>query len=195
MAPFFTGVNTSSGPAYPLRDILLRMPLGNRSHRISLFCIFCALSSAAAVAQFTHYSVKLEPDFERQLLWGDETIEFQADAGEIEWQKQGGLRVVSANIANGEVTVGEQAMRVRLRSGGRHSLKLKYTAAAGRGIQWFAGAAPHREDSQDSGFAPAFYCVAWFACDNSPGQRATLRLDVVIPSHAGRCRGFEPVGS
>src|SRR2546421_10807968 len=111
MAPFFTGVNTSSGPAYPLRDILLRMPLGNRSHRISLFCIFCALSSAAAVAPSTHYSVKLEPDFERQLLWGDETIEFQADACEIEWQKQAGLRVAIPNISNGEGTVGAKAGR------------------------------------------------------------------------------------
>src|SRR5437762_4143399 len=79
------------------------MPLSNRAHRISLFCIFCAFSSAAAVAQSTHYSVKLEPDFERQLLRGDETIEFQADAGEIEWQKQAGLRLAIANIANGEV--------------------------------------------------------------------------------------------
>jgi aminopeptidase N len=170
------------------------MPLGNRSQRISFFCIFCAFSSAAAVAQSTHYSVKLEPDFERQLLRGDETIEFQAEAREIEWQKQAGLRVVSANVANGEVTVAEQAVRVRLRSGGRHSLKLKYTAGAGRGIQWFAGAAPQREYSQDSGFATAFYCQAWMVCDSSPGQRATLRLEIVIPFKEGGNMGFRAVG-
>src|SRR5437879_11691812 len=132
----FSRVISSSAPAYPLRDILLRMPLGNRSHRISLFCIFCAFSSAAAVAQSTHYSVKLEPDFERQLLRADETIEFQADAGEIEWQKQAGLRVAIANIANGEVTAAEQAGRVRLRSGRRHSLQRKYMAPAGPRIRW-----------------------------------------------------------
>ena len=86
------------------------MPLGNRSHRVSLFCVFCACSSAAAVAQSTHYSVKLVPDFERQLLQGDETIEFQGDAGEVEWQKQAGLRVVSTDVADGEVTVAEQAV-------------------------------------------------------------------------------------
>src|SRR4029077_71753 len=130
----FWRVSSSNGSARPLRDILSRMPLGNQSPRISLFCIFCAFSSAAAVAQATHYSVKLVPDFERQLLQGDETIEFQGDAGEVEWQKQAGMRVASANVADGEVMVTERAVRVRFRSGGRHSLKLKYTAAAGRGI-------------------------------------------------------------
>jgi hypothetical protein len=37
-----------------------------------------------AAAQSTHYSVKLVPDLERHVLLGDETIEFQADAGEVE---------------------------------------------------------------------------------------------------------------
>jgi len=170
------------------------MPLVNRCHRISLLCIFCAFSSAAAVAQSTHYSVKLAPDFERQLLRGEETIEFQADAGEVEWQKQAGLRVASANVADGEVTVAEQAVRVHLCSSGRHSLKLRYTAAAGRGIQWFAGAAPRREYSPDSGFATAFYCEAWMVCDSSPGQRATLRLELVIPFKEGGNVGFRAVG-
>jgi hypothetical protein len=147
------------------------MPLRNRFHRISLFCVFCGCSSAA-VAQSTHYSVKLAPDFERQLLQGDETIEFQADAGEVEWQKQAGMRVASANVADGEVTLAEQAVRVRLRSAGRHSLKLKYTAAAGRGIQWFA---------DNAGLATVFYCEAWMVCDNSPGQRATLQLEMAVP--------------
>ncbi|MCU1316831.1 MAG: hypothetical protein JWN63_2153, partial [Candidatus Acidoferrum typicum] len=147
------------------------MSRGNRSHRISLFCVFCACSSAA-VAQSTHYSVKLVPDFERQLLRGDETIEFQADAAEVEWQKQAGMRVTSANVADGEVTVTEQVVRVRLRLGGRHSLKLKYTAAAGRGIRWFA---------DNAGLATAFYCEAWMVCDNSPGQRATLQLEIAVP--------------
>src|SRR6266566_3376693 len=149
------------------------MPLRSLLSTGSWYCIFCAFSVAAAAEQSTHYSVKLAPDFERQLLRGDETIEFQVEAGAVEWQKQAGLHVLSADLADGEVTVAEHAVRVRLRSGGRHSLKLKYTAAAGRGIQWFAGAAPHREDSQDSGFATAFYCEAWMVCDNSPGQRAT----------------------
>jgi aminopeptidase N len=124
------------------------------------------------VAQSTHYSVKLVPDFERQLLQGDETIEFQADAGEVEWQKQAGMRVASANVAEGEVTVAELELRVHLRSGGRHSLKLKYTAAAGRGIRWFA---------DNAGLATAFYCEAWMVCDNSPGQRATLQLEIAVP--------------
>jgi aminopeptidase N len=162
------------------------MSRGNRSHRISLFCVFCACSSAA-VAQSTHYSVKLVPDFERQLLRGDETIEFQADASEVDWQKQAGMRVTSANVADGEVTVTEQVVRVRLRLGGRHSLKLKYTAAAGRGIRWFA---------DNAGLATTFYCEAWMVCDNSPGQRATLQLEIAVPfrplTHGAS--GFRAVG-
>src|SRR5467141_5088865 len=148
------------------------MPLRDGLHRISLCCVFCAFFAAAAMAQATHYFVKLAPDFERQLLRGDETIEFQADAGVVEWEKQAGLRVESADVADGEVTVAEQAVRVRLRSGGRHRLKLKYTAAAGRGIVWFA---------DNAGLATAFYCEAWMVWDNSPGKRATLRLEITVP--------------
>src|ERR1700682_1325662 len=107
------------------------MPLRDRLHRISLCCVVCAFSAAAAVAQSTHYSVKLVPDFERQLLRGEETIEFQADAGAIEWEKQAGLRVVSADVADGEVTVAEQAGGVPLRTGGGARLKSKYTGEAG----------------------------------------------------------------
>jgi aminopeptidase N len=163
------------------------MPFGNRSQRISLCCVFCACSSAAAVAQSTHYSVKLVPDFERQLLRGDETIEFQADAGEVEWQKQTGLRVVSADVADGEVTVAQQAVRVGLRTGGRHSLKLQYTVAAGRGIKWFA---------DNAGLATAFYCEAWMVCDNSPSQRATLQLEIAVPFKllTNGATGFRAVG-
>jgi len=131
--------------------------------------------------------VKLAADFKRQLLRGDETIEFQADAGEVEWQKQAGLRVASASVADGDVTVAEQAVRVRLRSSGRHSLKLKYTAAVERGIQWFRDSA---------GLATAFYCEAWMVCDNLPGQRATLQLEIVVPfkSLTNDASGFRAVG-
>src|SRR5258708_22044454 len=116
------------------------MPVRNQFHRISLCCVFCVFSAAAA-AQSTRYSVKLAPDFDRKLLRGDETIEFQADAGVVEWEKQAGLRVESADVAGGEGTVAEQAVSVRLRSGGTHSLKLNYTAAAGRGAVLFWGRA------------------------------------------------------
>jgi len=85
------------------------------------------------------------------------------------------------------VTVAEQAVRVLLRSGGKHSLKLKYTAAAGRGIQWFA---------DNAGLATAFYCEGWMVCDNSPGQRATLQLEIAVPfrplTHGAT--GFRAVG-
>jgi hypothetical protein len=123
------------------------------------------------VAQSTHYSVKLVPDFERHVLWGDETIEFQADAGEIEWQKQAGLHIVASKVAKGAVTVAEQSVTVRVLSTGRHSVRFKFEAAAGRGIKWL-------EDN--AGLVTAFYCETWMVCDNSPGQR-TLQLEIVVP--------------
>jgi aminopeptidase N len=163
------------------------MSLPNRFHGISLCGVLCAFSSAPAVAQSTHYSVKLAPDFEHQLLRGDETIEFQADVGVVEWQKQAGLRVVSANVVDGEVTLSEQAVLVRLRSGGRHTLKLQYTAAAGRGIKWLP---------ENAGLVTAFYCEAWMVCDNSPGQRATLQLEIAVPFKplTNDASGFRVVG-
>src|SRR5437879_11865309 len=108
------------------------MPLRSLLSTGSWYCIFCTFSVLAAAAQSTHYSVKLAPDFERQLLRGDETIEFEVEAGAVEWQKQAGLHGLSADVADGEVTVAEHAVRVRFRSGGRQRLKLTYTAAGGR---------------------------------------------------------------
>ena len=92
------------------------MSLCNRLWRISLGCALCALSVVGATAQSTHYSVKLVPDFERQVLLGDETIEFQADAGEVEWQKQAGLHIVTSKVAKGAVIVAEQSVTVRVLS-------------------------------------------------------------------------------
>ena len=163
------------------------MPLFNRLHRISLCCLLCALSVVGAAAQSTRYSVKLVPDFERHVLLGDETIDFQADTGEVEWQKQAGLRIVTSNVAKEALTVAEQSVTVRVLSKGRHSIWFKFEAAAGRGIKWF-------EDS--AGLVTAFYCETWMVCDNSPGQRATLRLEIVVPfiNLPRGANGFQAVG-
>ena len=133
---------------------------------ISLFC------ATASAAQATHYSVKLVPDFERKLLRGEESIEFQAGPGVVEFQKQPGLQVVSAKVTHGDVAVDDQVVRLHLRSSGRHQLRLKYTAAAARGLRWL---------DDNAGLFTAFYCEAWMVCDNSPGQRATLQLKLEIP--------------
>jgi aminopeptidase N len=163
------------------------MPFGNLFDRISLCCFLCAFSAAAAVAQSVHYSVKLVPDFEHQLLQGDETIEFQAGVRVVEWKKQAGLRIVTAKIVDGVATVDEQSVRVRLLSGGRHSLRFKFAVTAGRGIKWLAS---------NAGLATAFYCEAWMVCDNSPSQRATLKLEIVVPfnpvTHGSS--GFRAIG-
>jgi hypothetical protein len=109
--------------------------------------------------------VKLVPDFERHVLLGDETIEFQADAGEVEWQKQAGLHIVSSKVAKGAVTVAEQLVTVHVLSAGRHSVHFKFEAAAGRGIKWF---------ESNEGLATAFYCETWMVCDNSPASEPHL---------------------
>jgi aminopeptidase N len=159
----------------------------SRLHRISSCCALCALSAVGAVAQFTHYSVKLVPDFERHVLLGDETIEFQADAGEVDWQKQAGLHIITSKVAMGAVSVAEQSVTVRVLSAGRHSVRFKFEAAAGRGIEWFEG---------NAGLATTFYCETWMVCDNSPGQRATLQLEIVVPFRQlpKGANGFRAVG-
>ena len=82
------------------------MHLFNRLYRIPSCCVLCALSAIGAAAQSTQYSVQLVPDFGRHVLVGDETIEFQADTGKVEWQKQAGLRIVTSNVAKEALTVG-----------------------------------------------------------------------------------------
>jgi aminopeptidase N len=163
------------------------MSLLNRLSRIVLCWIICFLSSRAAGAQATHYTVKLVPDFERKVLQGKESIEFLASAGAMEFQKQAGLQVASARIANGEVTVVDEAVRLHLRTSGKHTLRLKYTVAPARGFRWL---------DDNAGLFTAFYCEAWMVCDNSPGQRATLRLEIAVPSIPASVgtSGFRAVG-
>ena len=63
--------------------------------RLAFLFFLCTLFISAipiAQAQVTHYAVRLSPDFDRQLLRAEETVEFHHGAGEIEWQKQHGLR-------------------------------------------------------------------------------------------------------
>ncbi len=132
--------------------------------------------AVTAGAQVTHYTVKLTPDFEHNLLRGVETIEFYHDAGDVEWQKQRGMQITTVNSVGGEATVNDEAVTVRLHSAGKHLLHVEYTAAAGQGIKWFA---------DQKGFDTAFYCEAWLVCDNSPAQRATLALEIILPAWGG----------
>ena len=39
--------------------------------------------------------------------------------------------------------------------------------------------------TEDPGFDADFYCEAWMVCDNSPAQRATLVLEIVLPTASG----------
>lgn len=159
-----------------------------------LFGALCWCASLPASGQVTHYSVKLTPDFEHHVLHGEERIEFSADPGTTEWQKKEGLKITEAKVARGEATVSEKGVSVRLGSGGRHVLSFKYNASAGQGLRWLPGPPPRQEYSFKTGLVTAFYCDAWMVCDNSPGQRATLRLEIVILWRTGGNMGFRPMG-
>jgi len=138
--------------------------------------LFLLLSVTTLRVQVAHYTVKLTPDLDHHLLRGEETIEFDHDPGNVEWQKQPGLEISSMSSADGEATLADEVVNVRLRSSGKHQLHFEYTAAPHRGIKWFA---------DQAGFDTAFYCEAWMVCDNAPAQRATLTLEIVLPASSG----------
>ncbi|SRR6266567_1334827 len=160
------------------RDILSRMFL---RQRILLCGAACWFGSLAASAQATHYSVKVTPDFERHILYGEEQIEFSAALGVTEWQKKEGLKITETRVAGGKVTVGENDVRAQLDLGGKHVLRFKYEASPGQGLRWLGSFAANNINSEKAGFFSAFYCDAWMVCDSSPAQRATLRLEIVVP--------------
>ena len=154
----------------------------------------CLIAYLPASAQATHYFVKLTPDFEHHVLHGEERIEFSADPGVTQWQNKEGLKITEAKVEGGEATVGEKSVEVRLAASGTHVLQFKYEAVAGQGFRWLTGAASSQEHSDKTGFFTAFYCDAWMVCDNSPAQRATLRLEIVIPKQQGGAMGLLAVG-
>jgi aminopeptidase N len=134
------------------------------------------LSVTTAQAQVPHYAVKLTPDLDHHLLRGEETIDFHHAAGTVVWQKQAGLQISSISSTDGETALRDRAVSIRLRTSGKHLLHLQYTAAPARGITWF---------KDQAGFDTEFYCQAWMVCDNSPGQRATMTLEIVLPASSG----------
>jgi aminopeptidase N len=140
---------------------------------VMLLCIFI---TTIAHAQTTHYTLKLNPEFGHQVLRGQETIEVVSDAGTLELQKQPSLQITQASSDDGEVSVKEQSISVRLQRSGRHKIQFQFVAAAHRGIMWFPG---------ETGLDTAFYCEAWMVCDTAPDQRATLTMEIVVPPISG----------
>lgn len=141
--------------------------------RCALLLVFV---TTIAHAQTTHYTLKLTPEFSHQVLRGQETVEVVRGAGTLELQKQPGLQIIEATSEDGKVSVREESISVRFERSGRHKIQLQFVAAPHRGIQWFAG---------EAGLDTAFYCEAWMACDTDPSQRATLTMEVVVPTITG----------
>jgi aminopeptidase N len=129
-------------------------------------------SATAAI----HYEVTLRVNLARHLLEGEEEVRFEGQTGKIEWQKQDNVHIRSANTKGGDVVSGEGTLAVRPRSDGDHLLRVEYTAGAGRGVRWLA---------DGGGMVTAFYCEGWMVCRNDPGERATLRLEIVLPVESG----------
>lgn len=144
--------------------------------RLASSFLLLLFSVSAARAQTTHYSVKLTPDFDHQILRGEETIEFVHDRGDALWQKQPGLQILATKSRDGSAALAGESVTLHLRRAGKHQIHFEYTAAAHQGIQWFA---------KRAGFDTAFYCEAWMVCDNSPAQRATMSLEIVLPAASG----------
>ena len=116
--------------------------------------ILLILTAQTAAASETFYNVKLTVDLDRQEIVGREEIRFTHPRGDFEWQKQAGLRVLRSS------------------GDGSQHLKFEYTATAARGLHWLP---------DQGGLFTAFYCEAWMVCSTAPDQRATLRLEIVIP--------------
>ena len=130
------------------------------------------LLATVAKAQSTHYDVKVTPDLDRHLLRAHETITFDRAAGIVEFQKQPNMKILQAELAGGEVSIQAEKITLRLQKNGRHVLRLQLEASPHRGIAWFA---------DQPGLDTAFYCEAWMVCDTAPKERATLRLEIVLP--------------
>lgn len=161
-----------------------------------LFCgALCWFGSLPVLGQATRYSVQVTPDFEGHVLRGEERIEFSANSTVTEWQKKEGLKIIDAKVARGKVTVNEKGVSVHVAAPGKHVLRFKYEAGAGQGLRWFADAASNRKRADRTGFLTAFYCDAWMVCDSSPAQRATLRLEIVIPFQQGGAMSLRAVGA
>jgi aminopeptidase N len=129
--------------------------------------------ASVSSAQPAHYDVKLRIDLEARELHGREEIRFQHAAGITEWQKQPGLKILKSS---GQITQTETSIRAQLPSAGTHRLRFEYTATETRGFRWL----PDR-----AGLFTAFYCEAWMICSTAPDQRATLRLELVVPAASG----------
>lgn len=138
--------------------------------------IFLLLFISAAQAQTTHYAVKLIPALDHQILHAEETITLRHEPGDIQFQKQVGLQISNMTCTNCEATHTDETVNIHLSTSGKHSLYIAYTAAPHRGITWF---------SDQAGFDIAFYCEAWMVCDDTPAQRATLNLEIVLPRSSG----------
>jgi aminopeptidase N len=140
-----------------------------------LLLAICATPSQASEEQVTRYRVKLTIDFLRQALRGEETIEFDADGQTRVWQKQPGLRISSLDFADGQANSEDRTLTVRPLTRGPQHVRLQYNAKAARGFRFL---------ENQAGIVTAFYCDAWMVCDTSPGQRAALALEIVLPTES-----------
>jgi aminopeptidase N len=150
--------------------------------RTVLFAIMVSLAALPVAAQVPHYAVKLTPDFDRQLLKGEETIEFQHGPGAARFRKKPGINIASAAIAGGEVTVEDESVTARLSGDGARKLQVTYSVSTARTLRWLP---------DGTGLFTVFDCGAWMVCNPSPNHRITASIEFVLPV-SSRLRAIGP---
>jgi aminopeptidase N len=127
-----------------------------------------------------HYAVTLKPDFASRSIEGTTQITVRGTgAGANRIQFSGNdlrLEAVEVNGRPATVTRSDSAMSVhlnrRLRAGRKAKLIIRYRGTPRRGIVFGEGTA----------YSNYFTCD-WMACDlDRPGDKATLRLDLILPA-------------
>ena len=130
--------------------------------------------------EVTHYEVTLKPDLESGSIEGSTRITVRATGADTDRFRftENGLPLEHADVDGRQATVvrSSSGMIVRLktplRAGRTAKLRFRYRGKPERGIVFGQGTA----------YSNYFTCH-WMVCDlDRPGDKATLRLDLILPS-------------
>lgn len=147
-----------------------------RFNRIPPLVLAFLVVATLAAQSVPHYTVKLVPDFDEQLIRAEQTIEFQHRPGVVEFRKQTGIDITKAEMAGAQPDVSEDSVTALLTTNGRHRLNLSYTAMPTRGLRWV---------EEEPVLFTTFFCGAWMVCDPNPDHRITASLEFVLPLSSG----------
>ncbi|HEX8124812.1 MAG TPA: M1 family metallopeptidase [Allosphingosinicella sp.] len=153
--------------------------------------------SEAPAYEVTHYEVTLKPNFESGSIEGRTRITVRASgAGTDRFRfTENGLALEHADVDGRQATVVRSSsgiivrLKEPLRAGRTAKLRFHYRGKPERGLVFGEGTA----------YSNYFTCH-WMVCDlDRPGDKATLRLDLILPAGkssiaSGRSAGKSPAG-